>query len=428
VKPFVLTVGLNHTTAPVHVREQIAAARCTREEARDRLLLELDGSLLPETLLLSTCNRTEIYAVATDCARGEQELKRVFAAHDSFPNGPGDYLYTYSDRAAAAHLFAVAGGIDSMLVGEFEILGQIREAYNAAVQKKSVGAILHQLLQQAINVGKRARSETSIGTGATSVAYAAVALARKHLGELAGRRALVIGAGMMGRRAAKNLFADGACTVVVASRNLSHASELASEIGSHAISFDDLPAALSEADLVISATKAPHLILTSGQVAEAMRSRPNKPLCLVDIAVPRDIEPEVSRLENVRLWNIDDLKDLVSASRAERIRAIDQVRSIVEAEADDFWHWYLGRRAAPVLGELHARAEAIRHAELERTLRRLDHLNLSERDRAAIIALSSSLVRKLLSAPRTKLKDHMQNGDGQAYLDMLREVFDLENT
>jgi glutamyl-tRNA reductase len=427
MKSVILTVGLNHTTAPVRVREQIPAARCTREEARDTLLLGLDRSLFLESFLLSTCNRTEIYAVASDRSRGEQALRRAFAAHDSFPAGTGDYLYAYSDRDAAAHLFAVAGGIDSMLVGEFEILGQIREAYRAASQMKTVGAILHQLLQQSISVGKRARSETTIGAGATSVAYAAVALARQHMGELAGRKALVIGAGAMGRRAAKNLFADGACTVMVASRNYAHAVELAHEIGCQAVSFDELHAALSEADLVISATKAPHLILTLIQVAEAMGSRPHKPLCLVDIALPRDIEPEVARLENVRLYNLDDLQELVSATREERAKAIGQVRTIVESEADAFWQWYLGRRAAPVLRELHSRAEAIRQAELERTMRRLDHLDLSERDRTAIEALSSSLVRKLLSAPRTSLKARMQNGNGQAYLEMLREMFDLED-
>jgi glutamyl-tRNA reductase len=426
MRSVVLTVGLNHTTAPVRVREQIPVARCTREQARENLLLELDRSLLPETFLLSTCNRTEIYAVASDRARGEQALRQVFNAQDSFSTGTGEYLYAYSDREAAAHLFAVAGGIDSMLVGEFEILGQIRDAYHAAAQRKTVGAILHQLLQQAISVGKRARSETAIGAGATSVAYAAVALAREHMGVLAGRKALVIGAGEMGRRAAKNLFGDGACTVVVASRTYKHALELAREIGCRAVCYDDLPAALSEADLVISATKAPHLILTLVQVAAAMRSRPQKPLCLIDIAVPRDIEPEVARIENVRLFNIDDLQELVSTTRAERAKAIVQVRAIVDAEADAFWQWYLSRRAAPVLSELYAHAETIRQAELERTLRRLDHLNLDERDRAAITALSSSLVRKLLSAPRTNLKVRMQNGDGQAYLDMLREMFDLE--
>lgn len=426
MKSEILMLGLNHTTAPIRVREQIPPARCTREEALDGILRGFDRSLFSESYLLSTCNRTEIYVVTSDRSRGEAVLRQTFSGHEAFAGATGDCLYAYSDRDAAAHLFAVASGIDSMIVGEFEILGQIRDAYTAAVRSKTVGPILHELLRQAIRAGKRARSETNIGAGAMSVAYAAVALGRQHLGNLAGRKALVIGAGEMGKRAAKNLSADGACTVIIASRTYGHASALASEIGCQAVSFSDISGALNQADLVICATKAPHLILTLVQVAEAMSSRPERPLYLIDIAVPRDIEPAVGRLSNVQLFNIDDLQELVSSKRAARMKAISQVQSIVDEEADAFWHWCLSRRAAPVLRELQTRAESIRQTELERTLRRLDHLNLDERDRATITAFSSSLVSKLLSAPRTNLKDRMQGGDGQEYLDMLSEMFDLE--
>lgn len=424
--PSILTVGLNHTTAPVQVREQAAAARCLRDEAASTLLLRRDPTLLPEICVLSTCNRTEIYAVASKPHEGERALRQILEDHESFSNASADYLYSYSGREAAAHLFAVASGIDSMLIGEFEILGQVRDAYSKAALAKSLGPLLHQLMQQAISVGKRARSETPIGAGATSVAYAAVALARRRLGQLAGRTALVIGAGEMGRRAAKNLADDGACTVLVVSRTLDHAQDLANEIGCRAIPFEELGAALREADLVISATKAPHLILTFLQVAAAMSLRPEKPLCLIDIAVPRDIEPEVARVPNVQLLNIDDLQELVAFSRAERSKAVEQVREIVDAEADEFWRWFMSRRAAPVLSELQLRADSIRMAEVERTLKRLSHLNLSEQDRAAITTLSSSLVSKLLSAPRAKLRARMESGDGHEYLQMLTEMFDLE--
>lgn len=424
--PSILTVGLNHTTAPVQIREQAATAHCMRDEAASTLLLRRDPTLLPEICVLSTCNRTEIYAVASKRLEGEQALRQIFAGNESFSNIPADYLYSHSGREAAAHLFAVASGIDSMLIGEFEILGQVRDAYFRAVLNQSLGPLLHQLMQQAIRVGKRARTETPIGAGATSVAYAAVALARRRLGELAGRTALVIGAGEMGRRAAKNLADDGACTVLVASRTFDHAQDLAREIGCQAIPFEALGAAMQAADLVISATKAPHLILTLIQVAAAMSVRADKPLCLIDIAVPRDIEPDVARVPNVQLLNIDDLQDLVAFSRAERSKAVEQVRGIVDAEADEFWRWFMTRRAAPVLSELQVRADAIRQAEVDRTLKRLSHLNLSERDRAAITTLSSSLVSKLLSAPRAKLKARMESGDGQEYLQMLTEMFDLE--
>lgn len=426
MKSTILTVGLNHRTAPVEIRERVPAAHCLRHEVTGKFLSERDPSLCPEICVLSTCNRTEIYAVSSDHKRGQESLRNALTGHESFFAGSDDFLYSYADRESAAHLFAVAGGIDSMLVGEFEILGQVREAYRTAAEMKSVGPLLHQLFQQAVNVGKRARSDTAIGAGATSIAYAAVTFAREQLGRLAGLTALVIGAGEMGRRAAKNLSDDGACTVLVASRTYGHALELAREIGCQAIAYDDLGAALEQADLVISATKAPHLILTLIQVAAAMESRPRKPLCLIDIAVPRDIEPEVALLENVRLFNIDDLNELVSTNRAARTMAIDQVRAIVDAEADAFWQWCLSRRAAPVLFELQNRAETIRQAEVERTLRRLSHLNLSERDREAITTLSSSLVSKLLSAPRANLKARMLHGDGQEYLEMLRDIFDLD--
>ncbi len=426
MKSVILTLGLNHTTAPIHVREQIASARCIRAEAQESLFSQLDPSIFSEVLILSTCNRTEIYTVTDAPTRGEEILREAFHAQEVFPSPRADYLYAYTDRDAVSHLFAVASGIDSMLLGEFEILGQIRNAYQTAVEKKTVGPVLHQLFQQALNVGKRARAETAIGQGATSLAYAAVTLARQQLGDLSGRAALVIGAGEMGRRAAKNLADDGACTVIVASRTYAHAAELAGEIGSRALAFEELPAALAKVDLVISATKAPHLILTRDQIAEAMQARAGQPLCLIDIAVPRDIDPEAAHLDQVRVYNVDDLQDLVSMNRTAREKAIGDVKAISAAEMNAFWEWYMSRRAAPVLAGLHAQAEAIRQAELEKTLRRLDHLNLSERDRETIKALSAGIVKKLLAAPRTNLKERMQGGDGQVYLDVLRELFDLD--
>ena len=319
VQSLILTVGLNHTTAPIAVRERVAVQPCLRDQAQDSLLERIDPTLFPEVLVLSTCNRTEIYAVTADCRRGEQIIRQVFGAHDDFSCANPDYCYAYGDRAAASHLFAVASGIDSMLLGEFEILRQIRQAFQTAANKQRTGPILHQLFQQAITAGKRARSETGIGAGATSVAYAAVALARQQLGSLKGRTALVIGAGEMGRRAARNLVQDGACAALVASRNYAHAAELAARVACRAIPFHELAGALAQIDLVISATKAPHLILTAPQIASAMKLRPGRPLCLMDIAVPRDIDPEAKGLENVSLFNIDDLRE--GAVQRRRCRA-----------------------------------------------------------------------------------------------------------
>ncbi len=425
MKPTILMMGLNHTTAPIRVREQVASASCVQDDALEQLHSQLNAPVSSERLILSTCNRTEIYAVVSDRARGESALRALFAHHETFSAAGADYLYTYANRDAVNHLYAVASGIDSMIVGEFEILGQVRRAYLAAVERNSIGPILHRLFNDAIHVGKRAHSETAIGAGAASVAYAAVALARHHLGDLSGRRALVIGAGEMAQRAAKNLAADGACAVIVANRTYEHAVELASETHGRAIHFDELARALTEADLVISATSAPHIILDSTTINAAMSVRNARPLFLMDIALPRDIEPGVAQIPNVRLLNIDDLNQLVDASRAEREQALTQVHTIIVEEVEKFWEWYSERRAAPVIADLRDHAESIREAELEKALRRLGHLHLNERDRNVIAALSAGIVSKLLAAPTVHLKERVQSGDGQVYLDTLRELFEL---
>ncbi len=421
----ILMMGLNHTTAPIEVREQIASAPCIRQDTLDELHSRLESNPFEEQLVLSTCNRTEIYVVTTDAPRAQSRLVSLFTSHATLSQ-TADLLYTLSDRDAVAHLFAVASGIDSMILGEFEILGQVRRAYLDAAKRHTVGPILHRLFKDAIHVGKRAHSETSIGTGAASVAYAAVALARQYLGSLAGKNALVIGAGEMGSRAAANLAEDGMCTVVVTNRTYERAAELAGEVGGRAVPFDQLAQSLATADLVIGATGAPHIVLNAAMVQAAMAQRPERPLCLLDIAVPRDVDPEAARVPNVRLANIDDLHQLVDANRAVREQAVSQVRAIIAAEADTFAQWFAERRAAPVLADLREHADLIRTAELDKALRRLGHLNLNERDQNVIAALSAGIVSKLLAAPTARLKQVVQSGDGQVYLDTLRELFDLD--
>ena len=423
----ILTMGLNHTTAPIQLREQVAALVCTREDVLSQLDAQLDVTLFSERLLLSTCNRTEVYVVAADRAQGESVLRDLYNTQDAFSSA-GNSTYLYANRQAAAHLFAVASGIDSMVMGESEILGQVRRAYLAAVKRNSIGPILHRLCHEAIRVGKRAHSETAIGAGAASVAYAAVALARQQLGDLTGRSALVIGAGEMAQRAAKNLAADGACAVIVANRTLAHAAQVAEEFGGRAIPFDDLPRALAESDLVISATAAPHIVLTAPIVEAAMRARNGRPLCLIDIALPRDIEPQAAEIQNVRLFNLDDLTQLVEANRAGREKALGQVRAIIEDEVEKFWEWHSERRAVPLISELRGRAESIRAAELQTALRRLGHLHLNARDRNVIEALSAGIVGKLLAAPTVRLKERAQSGNGQVYFDTLRDLFELTDS
>lgn len=425
--PTVLLVGLNHTTAPVHIREHALPFVCARDEVHEHFRAALDPALFPEYLVLATCNRTEIYAVTTHVLRAKQVLRDTFAFERAFAEPAQDYLYEAIDRDAIQHLYAVACGIDSLVLGEFEILGQVRRAYQEASAQQTLGPILHQLFQAAMHVGKRARAETEIGRGAQSVAYAAVALARHKLGDLYGRRALIIGAGEMGRRAAENLAEDSGCAVVVMSRTLAHAQELAQSLKVQALPFEELETALAQADLVIGATRAPHLILYNGEIAHAMETRPTRPLCLIDISVPRNIDPDAKNIANVELYNIDDLHQVVEDARVARVQALDPVRDIIAEEVGTFWQWHLTRRAAPLISELYTRAEAIRQAELEKTLRRLNHLDLSEREQNIIAALSAGLVSKLLAGPTANLKARLQGGDGQVYLDAMRELFDLHH-
>lgn len=423
--PTILLVGLNHKTAPLSVRERAASLCGLCDQIHANSCQPFHPPLFLEHLFLSTCNRTEIYVVTTDCTRAEQQLYSHFAQADASASPTAEYLYVSTDDAAVRHLFAVACGIDSLVLGEFEILGQVRRAYQEAVKQGTVGPILHQLFQSAVRVGKRARAETEIGRGALSVAYAAVALARQKMGDLRGRTALVIGAGKMGRRAAENLSEDGDCTVLVASRTYAHALQLARDIHAQAVPFEQLGTALAQADLVISATRAPHIILDAATVASARQTQPARPLWLIDIAVPRDIDPAVAALDNVQLFNLDDLNEVVSHTRAARAQAVAQVQAIIADEAQAFWQWYLTRRAAPLLNALYARAEAIRQAELDKTLRRLNHLPLTERERHLLHALSISIVNKILAAPTATLKAQLQKGNGQLYLDLVRELFDL---
>ncbi|MBI4670352.1 MAG: glutamyl-tRNA reductase [Chloroflexi bacterium] len=424
--PTILLVGLNHTTAPIHIREHALPFVCARDDVSRSVCATLDPTLLSESLVLTTCNRTEIYAVSTHVTRALETLRDAFAVERGFSAPAQEYLYQATDRAAMEHLFAVTCGIDSLVLGEFEILGQVRRAYQEASAQQTVGPLLHQLFQAAMHAGKRARAETDIGRGAQSVAYAAVALARQKLGTLNGCRVLILGAGEMGRRAAENLAEDGDCAVTVTTRTYKHALALAEHVHGHATPFEELETALAQADLVIGATRAPHLILYADRIARAMQTRPAQPLLLIDIAVPRNIDPAAINIPHVQLYNIDDLQQVVEQTRAARWQALGQVRAILAQEVETFWQWYLARRAAPLIGALYTRAEAIRQAELAKTLRRLNHLELGEREQNIIAALSAGLVSKLLAAPTANLKAHLQDGDGQPYLDALRELFDLQ--
>lgn len=424
----ILMMGLNHATAPIQVREQAACKRDELAELLPRLISPDTNSALIETVILSTCNRTETYAITDDLVRGEKALRDFFESRRDWISVPlADSLYAYRDRDAARHLKQVACGLDSMIIGEFEILGQVRSAFEIADQSKTAGAILTALFHSAIHAGKRARAETGIGRGAASVAYAAVALARKQIGDLTEKTVLVIGSGEMGQRTAQNLRADGVQSLFVTNRTYDRALETANDLGGTALPFSELESALVQADVVITATGAPHIVLDASTLRCALTLRPNRALCLIDIGLPRDVDPAAREIPNVRLFDLDNLYQVAEENRTEREKHMPAVQAIIEYELEEFWNWYMARRAAPTLAALHERAEAIRLAELDKALRRLGHLDLNERDRNVIAALSSGILSKLLAAPTTHLKERVQSGDGQLYLDALRELFELSD-
>jgi len=428
VSEHILMMGLNHATAPIQVREQVACKRDELAEILPRLISTDSDSALIETVILSTCNRTEIYIVTNDLIRGEERLLDFFESRREWISIPlSDCLYSFQDHQAALHILQVACGLDSMILGEFEVLGQVRAASEIAEQHQTIGTILTALFHRAIHAGKRARTETGIGRGAASVAYAAVDLARQQIGDLREKNILVIGSGEMGRRAAQNLRADGVQSLFVINRTYDHALSTANELGGTALPFTQLESALVQVDVVISATGAPHIILDAATLARAMSARPHRALCLIDIGLPRDIDPTARGISNVRLFDLDNLKQVAEENRAEREKHIAAVQAIISYELEEFWNWYMARRAAPTLAALHERAEAIRLAELDKALRRLGHLDLNERDRNVIAALSSGILSKLLAAPTTHLKERVQSGDGQVYLDALRELFELSD-
>lgn len=424
----ILAIGLNHRTAPVEVRERLAFSGSSLRQALSALAecrAGQDGAL-QEGLILSTCNRTEIYALVEDGAKGREHLVRFLSEQQGLPStGFESPLYTFENEEAVNHLFSVAAGIDSMIVGENEILGQVREAYSLASASKAIGPVLARLFRKGITVGKRARTETTIGRDAISISYAAVELAKKIFADLGSCRALVVGAGETSELTLKYLIENGIGEVSVINRTRRKAEAIARQCGGRVLAADRIGQALCSADIVISSTAAPHPVIRAQAVEQAMALRRRRPLLLVDIAVPRDIDPEVGRIDNVHLYNIDDLEKVVEANLERRRREIPKVRAIIHDEQTDFMAWFRALEVLPTITSLKGRAEEIRLAELRKALRRLGPL--PEQQRAIIEALSLGIVNKLLHPPIVNLKGRANGQNGRLYAMAIRELFALED-
>jgi glutamyl-tRNA reductase len=423
-----VAVGANFRTAPIEVRERIAFARSRVPEALSALR---ESAAAAEAVLLSTCNRTEFYLAAPDERPGIEAVRRLLSRQAGMPEAEiAGCLYVHRDRDVANHLFRVTAGLDSMVVGEPQIQGQVREAYQVSREVESrsgpvVGTTLNRLFQQAAGVGGRVRSETAIGMGAASISSAAVDLAKKIFGSLRGRRAMVLGAGEMSEVTLECLHAEGMTSTIVANRTYERAREMAVRWNGVAIRFDDMGSALANVDVVVCSTAAPHPVLTLGRLRSAVPGGLSEPLCIIDIAVPRDVDPAVGDEPNVFLYNIDDLKQIVGVNLDRRIAEVPRAEAMIAAGVEEFWSWYSGLAVVPTIRELRERTERLRQEETERALRRLAHL--APEDQAAVEALTRAILNKVLHEPTVRLREAAGNGRGTAVLDTVRYLFQLDH-
>ncbi|MBU1139905.1 MAG: glutamyl-tRNA reductase [Proteobacteria bacterium] len=416
----ILLLGVNHKSTPLEIREQLALSSGYEEPLR--ALKRIEG--VREYYLLSTCNRVEIMVTARDEAQVVKELSRFLFGDALSPEQYEKYLYCYRNEEAIHHLFLVAASLDSMIVGEAQILGQLKEAYRWAAAEKCTGPVLNKLLHKAFSVAKRVRSETCIGSSAVSISYAAIELAKKIFGSLENKRVLLIGAGEMAELAAEHLVGNGAREVVVANRTLERALNLAKRFNGRAVGLDELFDQLEQVDIIISSTGAPNIILHKEDVKPLMRNRRNKPLFFIDIAVPRDLDPALNDLNNVYLYDIDDLNNVVELNKAERDKEAVKAKRIVDEEALKFKDWLAGLAITPTISALREKGNQVCRIELERTLPRLT--NLSTKERQSVEKMAAAIVSRLLHDPVVFLKSESCKDQSEMKVDLFRSVFGLE--
>lgn len=422
----IVLVGLNHETAPVELRECFYLSDEQLRRALDLLWYGEAYHTLNESVIISTCNRLELYAVADHAEVGFETLTAFLADFyhvDREQLGPA--LYFRDDRAAIDHLMRVATGLNSLVLGETQILGQVANALAAARAAETVGAHLTHLFNHAIHAGKRAHTETNISRNTMSVSHTAARLAEQTLGQLDATRALVVGAGEMAELAARALQMHGAQNIEIVSRTYHHAEALAQQIGVSARDWSQLTNALMEADLVIAATGAPHSVIHVADVEAALASQPDRPRLLIDIAVPRDIDDAVRALPRVTLYDIDDLQVVVDHHHTERRAAVEQVEAIIAVELDNYLDWLNTRQVVPTIVELRQHARALADAELEQALRRIEYLD--EHDQKIIQQMVHRIVNKFLHAPTAALKAKAADDDSLAYAAAVRELFALDD-
>ena len=417
----ILLVGVNHKSTPLEVREKMALTSGYDEPLQR--LAAIPGCR--ESYLLSTCNRVELLLVAEHSEQLENDLINFLFGGVMPAVTCREYLYIYYDEEAVRHLFLVASSLDSMIIGEPQILGQLKEAYRHAAGSHRTGPLLNRLLHKSFSVAKRVRSETGIGSSAVSISYAAVQLAKKIFGSLQDKKVLLVGAGEMAELAAEHLVGQGVGEVVVANRTLSRALDLAKRFNGTAVSLEEIVLQLERVDILISSTGATDIILQRDQVRPVMRTRRNKPLFFIDIAVPRDLDPKLNDLDNVYLYDIDDLTSVVEINKSVREKEAVKAGRIVDEEVLKFQHWHKGMAVTPTIAALRKKIDTICQGELERTLPRLQ--GLDEKDRQVIERMTAAITSKILHGPLAFLKQNSCRNDNSVKIDMLRAIFGLED-
>jgi len=418
-----ILVGVNHKTTPVEIREKLAFTKGKIEESVDRLFNFPD---IIEHTILSTCNRVEIYARANCQDSAIKAIKQFICDfHEVSPVELEDHFYSYRNEEAVEHLFRVSSSLDSMILGEAQILGQVKDAYSLAKDLRSTGLVLNQLFEKAFSIAKKVREETGIAERSVSISSAAVELAQKIFDDLENRTVMLVGTGEMAELAAKHLISYGVKTVYVTSRTYDRAANLARTLNGSALDFEAFKNELHRADIVITSTSAPNFIIKKEMVEKAIHERKNKPIFFIDIAVPRDIEPDINDLENIYLYDIDDLHVVVSANMKEREKEADNAMNFISQEVTKFNNWVGTLDAVPTIVEIRKKAENIRMQEIEKTLKKISHL--SEDDKKLLRQMSSSMVNKILHKPTIKLKQKTQSEDGHVYLKAIRHLFHLDD-
>lgn len=418
----IIVVGLSHKTASVEVREKLSFPEATVPDAL-KALMGYPG--IKESFILSTCNRVELYASVRDSEAGVQQIKKFISEYKKIPTDSLEHsLYVHRDARAISHTFRVASSLDSMVVGEPQILGQLKDAFEIALKTKTTSAILNKLLKKAISSAKRVRTETRIAESAVSISFAAVELARKIFGNLDGKSVMLLGAGEMAELAARHLLNNGVKSIMVANRTFERAVELAEEFKGGAVRFEDFPSEMVRADILICSTGAPTYVVKYDAVSRALKDRHHKPIFLIDISVPRNIDPAINDIDNVFLYDIDDLQGVVNSNIEGRQKEAEKAEEIIAQEVETFLQWERSLDAVPTIVDLREKVEEIRKKELDKTLCQLN--GITEEQRRTIEALSTAIVNKIVHAPMVVLKREAANSSNEEVFSFVRKLFNLD--